>query len=131
MGLADIVRNAVAKADAITADLQPTIKHAAWTGNDGMGGSTYAAAISRAALIEQKQKKVVSTSGAELVSHHVITILRPITANGTAGRREPIDPRDLIQDSAGVTLGKIIAVESFEDRSTEKGYFYIVYLGAG
>ncbi len=67
-GLADIIRSAVATADAVTDTLQPKVRHAAWTGNDGEGGYTYATAVSRAAIIERSQKLVRTAAGEEVLS---------------------------------------------------------------
>jgi len=130
VGLRDLVASGVALADNLTADLQPTVQHEAWTGNDGFGGATYATAVPRAALVERKQKQVLNPQGQEVLSEHTITLLRPIAANGAPDRFEPIDPRDRFTLPDGTT-GPILSIESFTDRVTGAGYFAQVFLGAG
>jgi hypothetical protein len=56
--------------------------------------------------------------------------LTPVAANGTTGRREPIDPRDRLTLPDGA-VGNILAVEGLGDPDTNHNYFYQVYLGAG
>lgn len=127
-GYADIIRNGVALADSLTQSLQPTVTHAPFTGKDGEGGYSYDTGVARAALVERKTKMVRNSAGEEVVSTHVVTILRPVAANGSPGRREPIDPRDKFTLPDGSTP-KILAIEDFTDKDTSSGYFYQVYLG--
>lgn len=127
-GFADLVRSGVALADSLTTTLQPSVTHEAWTGNDGEGGYTYATGVSRAALVERKQKMVRSSTGEEVMSTHVVTFLRPIAAQGTSGRQEPIDPRDRITLPDG-TRSSILSINAFIDKDTGRGYLHEVYLG--
>ena len=127
-GFADIIRSGVALADSLTTTLQPTVLHAAWTGNDGTGGYTYASAVKRPALVERKQKMVRKASGEEVLSTHAVYFLRPIKNNGATGRQEPIDPRDRITLPDGTT-SNILTVSSFIDKDSGAGYFHEVYLG--
>jgi hypothetical protein len=130
MGLADIVRNGVALANRLTADLQAEVTHEAWTGQDDTGAPTYASAKTRTAIVERRQRLRRSPSGQELMSRHVVAFLAPIAANGAADRQEPIDPRDRITLPDGST-GPIIDVVSTVDSesATGHGYMYEVYLG--
>ena len=127
-GFADIIRQGVALADELTQDLQPSVEHEAWTGNDGTGGYTYDFAVSRPALVERKQKLVRKATGEQVLSTHVVTFLRPIEDNGATGRQEPLDPRDRITLADG-TKSNILSIESFVDKDTDAGYFHEVYLG--
>jgi hypothetical protein len=131
MSLADIVRNAVATADSFTTDLQTTVTHYAWTGQDDTGKPTYAAGVSRKAHVEDMDRLMRDASGQEITARHKITFLRPIAANGAANRREPIDPRDKIVMKNGVT-GPIAAIDGYVDGASTSGfsYFAIIWLGA-
>ena len=129
MALSDIIRNGVALADSLTVSLQATVQHAAWTGQNGFGDDEHAANVARLAIVERKQKLVRNAAGEEVLSQHVISILRPISANGTSGRNEPIDVRDRFTLPDGTT-GPIINVESFVDPSIGAGFYHIVYLGS-
>lgn len=130
MGLADIIRSGVATAHKVTLDLQATVTHEAWTGQDDTGKPTYASAETRTAVVDRKQRLRRSVGGQEMVSRHVLTFLAPIAANGAADRQEPIDPRDRFTLPDGST-GPIIDIASTVDAEsgTGEGYLYEVYLG--
>ncbi len=127
-GFADIIRSGVAIADNLTQSLQPNVLHEAFVGKDGEGGYSYATGVQRAALVERKTKMVRNAQGEEVVSTHVVTLLRPVAANGSPGRREPIDPRDKFTLPDG-SKPKILSIQDFTDKDTGSGYFYQVYLG--
>lgn len=130
MGLRDLIASGVALADRLTADLQPVIRWSAWLGNDGFGGSEYAAAVDVPAIVELKQKLVRNAAGEEVMSSHAITILRPLPDTQAPGRINPIDTRDRIVLSDGTT-GVIINVEGFQDSKTQGTYFSQVWLANG
>lgn len=122
MGFGDIVRSGVALADTLTQDLQATVQHHAWVGNDGYGADTYAAPVARLALVEWKQRPAIGAGGKELLTKAVLTFLRPVAAQGTAGRVEPIDPRDRFFLPDGTT-GVTVLIEGMLDKATGKPYF--------
>lgn len=129
MGLDDIVRSGVALADSITLSLQPLVSLEAWTGQDAYGQQTYAAAVSIRALVEQKVSQIRSRLTGEMVMTTAkVSFLRPVAPNGAAGRAEPVDTRDRITLPDGFT-GPIVAVNSFTDPTTSRGYLTEVYLG--
>lgn len=128
MALDSLIRRGVAVADRLTASLQPDVTHEAWTGQDGYGAATYAAGVARAAIIEQKQRLHRTSNGREVVTKAKITILRPITPNGAAGRTEPIDVRDRFTLPDGST-GPIVDIGGFTDAGTGRPYFAEVWLG--
>lgn len=128
MGLLDILRNGIAVADSITTDLQSTVTHEAWIGQDFNGKPIFAAAISRAAIVERKQRIVKGADGREIMSTHYVGFLRPIDPNGTPGRQEPVDPRDRITLSDGST-GPIVSIDGFMDRAFDRPMYSQVYLG--
>ena len=57
-----------------------------------------------------------------------LTFVRPIPDEGTAGRREPIDPRDKITLPDG-TAGPIINTGGLVSGGTGKPYMLEVWLG--
>lgn len=128
-GFADLVAQGVALADSLTATLQANCTYEAWLGVDRFGKESYAAGVSMPTLIERKQDLVVDYEGEEVLSLATISILRPITNNGAAGRQEPIDPRDRFTLPDGTT-GRILTVESFVSPTSGAGYFHVVKLGA-
>lgn len=129
MSLRSIVRNAVSIADRVTAPLQATIQHSAWTGQDEFGDVTYTDPISRDCIVEYKiRDKLQSSSGRVIQSQALVTIIRPIDPNGAAGRVEPIDPRDLIVLPNGHS-GPIIDIEGVVDPMTNSPYMYQVWIG--
>jgi hypothetical protein len=127
MGLASIIANGIAKADRITADLQPNVLHEAWTGQDEFGTATYAAGVNRAAIVEKKTKLVTNNAGIEVKAETLISIIRPVLANGAAGRQEPIDPRDRFTLPDGST-GPVMAIEGLIDRTTGAPFYSQVWL---
>jgi len=135
MGLDAVVRSAVATAKSVTSDLQDDVTHEAWTGDGAYGAPTYAAGVSRPALVERKHELVrkgmeQSSSGAGEIrkTQTKITFLTPITANGASGRTEPIDPRDKITLADGTT-GPILKTAGLIDPSTGLPYMMEVWLG--
>lgn len=128
MGLAAIITNGIATADNITADLQPNVLHEAWTGQDEFSNATYAAGVNRAAIIEKKTKIVTDNFGKEIRAETLISIIRPVPANGAADRQEPIDPRDRFTLPDGST-GPIVAIEGLIDRTTGAPFYSQVWLG--
>lgn len=127
-GFADLVRNGVALADSLTATLQANVTYEAWTGRDGFGEPIYAAATLVPALVERTSKMVIDSAGRQIRAEHVISFLRPIAANGAAGRDEPIDARDRITLPDGST-GIIAAVDTLVDPDTGAGYYHTVSMG--
>lgn len=128
MGLRDLIASGVALADNLTGDLQPEVSHEAWVGQNGFAQAIYSAPSYHKALVERKQRLVRTASGEEKVASHLVTFLRPLPANGASGRNEPIDPRDRITLADGTTA-PILALSAFDDRATNQGYFYQVWLG--
>jgi hypothetical protein len=128
MGLDSVVRSVVATANAVTSSLQATVQHAAWTGNLQDGTDSFATAVPLQALVEFKQRLRRLSTGREVMQQAVVTFIGPVTANGTAGRREPIDPRDQITLPNGYS-GPILDVEGLVDPSTSAPYLVSVVLG--
>lgn len=131
MGLGSVVRSAVAIADSITGAsgaFQATVTHNVWTGESVSNKATRTTTVSRLALVEFEQSRV-ETSDKQVVQQVAkLTFLRPIAANGAAGRREPIDPRDTFTLPNG-WVGRVLAVDGLTDPSTNAPFFCQVRLG--
>ena len=127
-GFADILRAGIATANSVTATLQATVQHYAWISDDGFGTNSYAAAVPRQAIVEEKQRLIRQGDGQYMLSRAKVTFIFPIPANGAAKRQEPIDPRDKIVLPDGTT-GPIIDIEGVVDPDTGKPYISEVWLG--
>lgn len=144
MSLNDIIRNAVAVADAITKDLQGDVLHSAWIGQDGFGKPTYGRRVSglditgqfdtvgvaatRKAVIEQKQR-IRDVQGRNVLTFVHLTFVGPIPINGMSTvRKEAVDPRDIFVLPDGST-GPVVDVAGVVDSETNLMYAVEVWLG--
>ena len=136
MGLGAIVRKAVAIADKQTGGtdgLQCSVTHEAWTGLNAYAKPTYASGVTRSAIVEWtgasgRPMLVRSTTGQDVVVRARVTFLRPIKANGSDNRVEPIDPRDRLTLPDG-SIGPILSIGSPLDPSTDAPFFLEVLVG--
>jgi hypothetical protein len=129
MSLASIVRKGVATANSCTSSLQVSVSHYPWIGYNKAGEDIWAGtAVTLQALSEKKRMLVRGPLSEELKEVTVLTIIGPVAANGTAERREPIDPRDklVLPDNS---TGPILDVSGLDDPSTGRPYMYMVTLG--
>lgn len=128
MGLLDVLRNGIALADSLTQDLQDTVTHEAWVGQDFNGKPVFATGVTRAAIVERKVRIVKGIDGREIQSTHYVGFLRPIAPNGADGRQEPVDPRDRITLSNGST-SPIVSIDGFMDRAYDRPMYSQIFLG--
>ena len=128
MGLQTTVASGIATAKSVTASLQDDITIAPWTGNSRTGAPSYGTAVTYPALVEWKQKMLKDRSGRDVVTQTKVTILQPITANGTSGRTEPVDPRDKVTLPDG-TVGPILDVRGLMNPDTNAAFMWEVWLG--
>lgn len=126
--LDDLIRNAVTLANSLTADLQATVSHEAWIGQDSRGKPNYDDPVSRQAVVDFRQVRRRLADGSETLQAAKLTFVGPITANGATGRREPIDNRDRITLPNGYT-GPIVEVLGVVDPTTNAPYAIDVVLG--
>lgn len=122
-GFADLVRNMVAVADALTATLQATVQHFAWSGatKDAYGKVTWAAATPRQCVVEPN---------ARLVREDRDQPGNVVTMNGTRltfPRPVAVDTRDRFQLPSGA-MGLILDVEGVTDPGTNAVYATEVFL---
>ncbi len=108
MGLAGTIRKGVAIAHRVTKGVQETVQHVTWVGQDGMG-APLTTVVPRLAFVEQDVQLMRMDDGKMVQVRAVLTFLDPITANGAAGRIEPVDPKDKFILSDGST-GPILKV---------------------
>ena len=128
MGLNDIIRSGVAVIDNVTATLQDTVTHEAWIGHDSYGADVFASPINRQALVEMTRRITRDKDGQVIMENAQVIFIRPIPANGTVDRKEPIDPRDRITLPNGY-LGPIVNIAGLVDPSSRYPYLYQVSLG--
>ena len=129
MGLAAVIRSGVAVINSVTSDLQVTVVHHAWLSNNDDGESVYDSGVNLSAIVEYGKEQMLKVDGREmLVKGTAITIVGPVTENGGANRREPIDPRDRFVLPDG-TSGPIISQKGVADPLTGQQYMYEVFLG--
>lgn len=128
MALNDIVRSGIATANRITASLQDFVTVEQWTGFTGFGVPTYGPAKSIKALVEKKNRQWTNAGGDIVISNTKVTFLQPLSDNGAAGRREPLDPRDRITLPGGI-YGAVLSVEGLNDPKTSREYMFEVFLG--
>lgn len=130
MGIAVIIRSAVAAAKAATGSVQLPVRHRAWIGQDALGDETYAAPHIYSALV-QKEPTLSGAGGGQVKLLAIVTFLEPIPPNGYPGRDEPIDPRDEITLDDGRT-GPIVKLKGgMLDPGTGLPFMSQIGLGRG
>jgi len=93
------------------------------------GTPDLSAPVTFEAIVERKQQVVKKADGQEAVSHTYLAFLEALPPRGTgAGRREPLDERDVITLSDGTT-GVILTPEGLMDREIAAPFLHEVYLG--
>ncbi len=129
MSLNALVKSCVAVADSVVGSLQDAVVHHPWTSDTSHGVPQYGTSVSRQAVVDQTRKRRRDANGDEVWQTAKITFPRPITANGTSGRKEPVDPRDKFVLPDGST-GPIIEVMNGPiNPATHAPYFVEVMLG--
>ena len=129
MALDSVVRSVVKVVHGATKSLQPTVQHHAWIGQDGFGVVDYAPVVPLKALVEQKLQLRQLGDGRLVRVKAKLTFLKVIAPNGTAGRDEPIDPRDKLVLADGTT-GPIYLAEGLRDPGKVRPFLLEVWLGA-
>lgn len=116
-------------ANQFTKDTQVEVIHEAWTGENPDGGNpSYAAPITRLAIVDSRQRQVVTGDGRTVTAMSTLTILDPIESNGASGRREPVDPRDRFATPDGF-IGLVVGVGGVIDPNTNAPFVGDIYLG--
>lgn len=110
---AQAVRGAVATAQAVKVSLATSstgevleVVHAPWI---GPGRDTYGPPTARQALV-QRGAKLQGGPGQVQVEGTRVEFLGTVEPNGAAGRKEPVDPRDLLTLPGDTVPGHILEV---------------------
>lgn len=130
--LGALVREVVADVDTLTATFQVPVEHWAWVGLIGDGDDRprfVDAPIVRNAIVEAAPSSTSAIGGEVTAYSHHIVFLTLIEPNGSEGRREPIDPRDMLVLPDGTTA-PIARISGPMDASTLGRYVTEVWLGA-
>jgi hypothetical protein len=130
MGLSDVVRSAMKVANKVTKDLQPQITIQRWIGGGGYEGEQYASPIQVDAVVNVRLQDHHTASGQVVSTRAHVMILQPLPAEGSEGRIEPIDRRDIITLPDG-SSGPIVEVGGFTDRKTGMPFYHEIWIGAG
>lgn len=118
MSLATILQGGISIANTVTASLQATVTHKAYSSDDGYGKPTYATGVSRTAIVERRQKYVRTKTGEEKLSLARILFLFPVT----------ITERDLITLPDGSEM-PILRIVGPVDGTTGNEFVVEVELG--
>jgi hypothetical protein len=128
MGILDL---GISIADSVTKNLgfQPVVVHRAWTGQDGYGRATYAAAVNRRAVVDLTRRQRATVSGGIVTVIATVTILETVAPNGAAGRVEPIDPRDILVLPDGRTGPILSGPNAVVNPATGQPFFNEISIG--
>ncbi len=121
-GWADLVRKMVGVADTLTATLQDTVTHYAWSGAtvDSYNKVTaWGIGVTRNAIVEPTSRLIRRDDGSLVQAVYKITFPRPVA----------VDSRDRIVISNG-TEGPILDVSGIVDPDTNALYAVEVILGS-
>jgi hypothetical protein len=126
---AKMLRDGVKLIKETTLSLQPVVTLHQWVAQDLYGKPLYAVITLQAITVQAPNMH--KTSNGQLVAVQAyVAFLEPVPPNGTAGRLEPIDPRDKIVLPDG-SWGPIVEVKGFIDAGTGKPMFSEVWIGSG
>ncbi len=131
MSLADLVRNGIALANSLTADLQVSVSHKPWIGQDTTGKPIYGTATPRQAIVTDSSRRFKRADGEEIVATTYIAFLEPIQPRTptVAQRQGPIDERDQLTLPNGRTAPIVRIDGGVVDPKTGRTYFSQVWLG--
>ncbi len=93
------------------------------------GGKHYAQPVTLHGVIDSRQRLIVDARGNTVTVMSTITFLEVITPNGSPGRREPIDPNDILILPDGFTGPIIDTPGSTVDPETGTGFINTIMLG--
>jgi hypothetical protein len=128
MALADIVRKAIKTANTVVKSFQTTVVIERWTGENVFGEEKPPTLLNAQAIVDLNPGKTFKQDGIELPIRARVYILTPIAPEGTTGRREPIDERDIFT-IPGVPNARVIGTPGIQDPKTNQPYFCEVVIG--
>ena len=130
MALVDIIRSGVALAAKTFESVKMDVTFRAWTDQTGFGVDTFADPVPLRAIVDRtvKQRYV---EGKLVTVRASLVFLDPIADTVVAAgvyRAQPIDPRDIITLSDGVTY-PVLSDGGVEDSGTSRPFLNEVILG--
>lgn len=131
LNLPKLISNAVSIADGMTKSLQVSVQRHVWVGNNEWGNPIYSVTVDEFKAIYEKkaESKFDLATGAVIQTQGKLLIMEPIEANGTEGRIEPIDNRDLLILPDG-TSGPIFKPEGLYNPEANKPFLIELWIGA-
>lgn len=119
MGLADIVRGAIATADSVTKDLQPAVQHRPFLGTrDEFGNPQFGADVELKGLVEYKNRLARTPAGDEIIVPVTFTYFGDLS----------VTLMDEITLPSGITV-PVRGFKGFVDPLTGRPYMTEVYCG--
>ena len=118
MGLASLVRSALATAKSVTADLQATVTHEAYVSQDAYAQPTYSDGVERQAIVTYRTRLVRNAAGEEVMARASIAFVEPVS----------IDMRDRFTLPDGTT-GPIVSMTGVADSTSGVPYAPKVWIG--
>jgi hypothetical protein len=130
VALRDVVSSAVKIADHVTKSLQVEVLHLRWVSQDGFGEPVYSppTGIKRFAIYEQREQEKRLADGKLIAVQGTLTFTAVPESQGTTGRTEPVDLRDLFVLPNGTTAPTVY-VNAPVDPATGKAFVLQVFLG--
>ncbi len=128
-GLADLAQSLIASvASLLAADFKANVTQKPWVSATGDGDEGYDTTVTLKALVDRTVKQYYTGDGKLVQTMARLTFLDVIPANGASGRREPIDPRDILTLDDGATA-PIVEIPQFENPATGAPFIIEVVLG--
>jgi len=127
MGLLDVVRSGVKIADALTKSLQASVTYRRCISTNQYGVKQLGSPVTLLALVENKQRKVMSPTGVIVDSNITITLLNVaavVAATGGFGIR--VNDEIVLADGS---TNPVLNVGGFVDAGTNQPFATEVYLG--
>lgn len=123
-----IFRAALQAVHAAFAGAAVAVTHEAWIGQDGYGKPSYAAPVSRQAVVGEDGRRFNTDGGDVVASRARISFVGAVEPNGAEGRDEPIDSRDRLTLPGGIT-GPLLDVAGTTDPTTGSPFSLTAWIG--
>lgn len=129
---AEILRDGVKTIKSLTDGIQVFVEHRAWQGyTDASGTESFSEPVMRKCILSTQQRALQTTSGETVTVMATLNFLGDVEPNGSPGRKEPFDPRDIIVLPDGFTGPIIDTPSGVVDPKTNRGFNHKVMLGKG
>jgi hypothetical protein len=136
MGLDTIIRSAVTTAARVTSALQCQVVHQPYLSQNAYGEVAYDEAVMRRAVVEWRQRRIVTADGQEVLSTATVMFLGDVAVTTKDRITVTFEADEVVawQDNVacvGAINSPILAVTGMIDPTTGRPYATVVYLGAG